>query len=174
IAWAVAEYLHNSADHAAKTLFATHYHELTELAERLPGAQNYQITATEREGEVVFLHRLERGRASKSYGIEVARLAGLPPVVLANAREVLARLERYELDVFAEEEVAEPVSVKAAAADSALEKAATRAGRRKAAAQASLFDLANQKVIEEIRVASSSLTPEEAKDLLLRLKERLL
>ncbi|HKR21810.1 MAG TPA: DNA mismatch repair protein MutS, partial [Pyrinomonadaceae bacterium] len=71
IAWAVAEYLHNSTDHAAKTLFATHYHELTELAERLPGAQNYQITATEREGEVVFLHRLERGRASKSYGIEV-------------------------------------------------------------------------------------------------------
>ncbi len=104
IAWAVAEYLHNSADHAAKTLFATHYHELTELAERLPGAQNYQITATEREGEVVFLHRLERGRASKSYGIEVARLAGLPPVVLANARDVLARLERYELDVFADEE----------------------------------------------------------------------
>ena len=121
IAWAVAEYLHNSADHAAKTLFATHYHELTELAERLPGAQNYQITATEREGEVVFLHRLERGRASKSYGIEVARLAGLPPAVLANAREVLARLERYELDVFA--------------ADNELGKAA----RRRAAAQATLL-----------------------------------
>ena len=107
IAWAVAEYLHNSADHAAKTLFATHYHELTELAERLPGAQNYQITATEREGEVVFLHRLERGRASKSYGIEVARLAGLPPAVLAIARDVLARLERYELEVFADEDRAE-------------------------------------------------------------------
>jgi len=123
IAWAVAEYLHNSADHAAKTLFATHYHELTELAERLPGAQNYQITATEREGEVVFLHRLERGRASKSYGIEVARLAGLPPAVIATARDVLTRLERYELEVFA--------------ADSELGKAA----RRKAAAQATLFDL---------------------------------
>ncbi|HSL54615.1 MAG TPA: DNA mismatch repair protein MutS [Pyrinomonadaceae bacterium] len=123
IAWAVADYLHNSADHAAKTLFATHYHELTELAERLPGAQNYQITATEREGEVVFLHRLERGRASKSYGIEVARLAGLPPAVIATAREVLTRLERYELDVFA--------------ADSELGKAA----RRRAAAQATLFDL---------------------------------
>ena len=174
IAWAVAEYLHDSADHAAKTLFATHYHELTELAERLPGAQNYQITATEREGEVVFLHRLERGRASKSYGIEVARLAGLPPAVLANAREVLARLERYELDVFAEEDVEEPLSVKAAAANSALDKATTRAGRRKAAAQASLFDLVNQKVIEEIRVTSDSLTPEEAKDLLLRLKSRLM
>ena len=126
IAWAVAEYLHNSADHAAKTLFATHYHELTELAERLPGAQNYQITATEREGEVVFLHRLERGRASKSYGIEVARLAGLPPVVLATARDVLARLERYELEVFADE-------------DGALR----RAGRRRALAQNTLFDLGN-------------------------------
>jgi DNA mismatch repair protein MutS len=127
IAWAVAEYLHNSADHAAKTLFATHYHELTELAERLPGAQNYQITATEREGEVVFLHRLERGRASKSYGIEVARLAGLPPAVITSAREVLARLERYELDVFRDE-------------DDALK----RAGRRRAIAQTSLFDLANE------------------------------
>jgi DNA mismatch repair protein MutS len=175
IAWAVAEYLHNSPDHAAKTLFATHYHELTELAERLPGAQNYQITATEREGEVVFLHRLERGRASKSYGIEVARLAGLPPVVLANAREVLARLERYELEVFAEEEVtvAEPQAF-SAAANSALEKAATRAGRRKAAAQASLFDLVNQKVIDEIRTSSASLSPEEAKELLLKLKDQLL
>jgi DNA mismatch repair protein MutS len=158
IAWAVAEYLHNSADHAAKTLFATHYHELTELAERLPGAQNYQITATEREGEVVFLHRLERGRASKSYGIEVARLAGLPPAVLANARDVLARLERYELDVFAEED------------SSALNKAA----RRKAAAQASLFDLANQRVIEEIRASSDALSAEEAKELLLRLKDNLM
>ena len=110
--------------HAAKTLFATHYHELTELAERLPGAQNYQITATEREGEVG-VYRLERGRASKSYGIEVARLAGLPPAVLAIARDVLSRLERYELDVFA--------------GDSALATAA----RRRAAAQASLFDLGN-------------------------------
>ena len=158
IAWAVAEYLHNSADHAAKTLFATHYHELTELAERLPGAQNYQITATEREGEVVFLHRLERGRASKSYGIEVARLAGLPPAVLANAREVLARLERYELDVFAEND------------SGALNKAA----RRKAAAQASLFDLANQRVIEEIRAASATISGEEAQELLRRLKEQLM
>ena len=158
IAWAVAEYLHNSADHAAKTLFATHYHELTELAERLPGAQNYQITATEREGEVVFLHRLERGRASKSYGIEVARLAGLPPAVLTNAREVLARLERYELDVFAEEDAG----------------ALSKAARRKAAAQASLFDLANQSVIEEIRSTSATISGEEAKQLLQRLKEQLM
>jgi DNA mismatch repair protein MutS len=75
---------------------------------------------------VVFLHRLERGRASKSYGIEVARLAGLPPAVLTIARDVLARLERYELEVFAEE-------------DGALK----RAGRRRAVAQTTLFDLSN-------------------------------
>jgi len=212
IAWAVAEYLHDSAEHAAKTLFATHYHELTELAERLPGAQNYQIIATEREGEVVFLHRLERGRASKSYGIEVARLAGLPPVVLQNAREVLARLERYELDVFAEEEeieartlankVEERAVARAAAAgeqglaqavtaseaqetessssaagssNEALEKAARRAGRRKLAAQASLFDLANQKVMADLRDANvENLTGEEAKELLMQLRKQLM
>ncbi|HSS19409.1 MAG TPA: DNA mismatch repair protein MutS [Pyrinomonadaceae bacterium] len=196
IAWAVAEYLHDSPEHAAKTLFATHYHELTELAERLPGAQNYQITATEREGEVVFLHRLERGRASKSYGIQVARLAGLPSAVLANAREVLARLERYELDVFAEEPatgmVAQPIEAHAAAsaqstsgpistsdpsaaASAALDAAARRAGRRRAVAQASLFDLANQKVVEEIRdVDPEKLTPEEAKKLLRKLRDQMM
>jgi len=199
IAWAVAEYLHDSPEHAAKTLFATHYHELTELAERLPGAQNYQITAAEREGEVVFLHRLERGRASKSYGIQVARLAGLPPAVLANARKVLARLERYELDVFAEEDaIAAQAAVRTAEAHAAaqgvgasqsdnlkfverdlggdaLEAAARRAGRRKAVAQASLFDLANQKVVEEIRsVDPEKLSPEEAKALLRKLREQMM
>lgn len=192
IAWAVAEYLHDSPEHAAKTLFATHYHELTELAERLPGAQNYQITATEREGEVVFLHRLERGRASKSYGIQVARLAGLPPAVLDIARQVLARLERYEFDVFAEEDqvLSQPVAESLAAAQGAgatdnsttvtpepiaLDAAARRAGRRKAAAQASLFDLANQKAIEEIMaIDADKLSPEEAKDLLRKLRERLM
>lgn len=205
IAWAVAEYLHDSSEHAAKTLFATHYHELTELAERLPGAQNYQITAAEREGEVVFLHRLERGRASKSYGIQVARLAGLPPAVLANAREVLARLERYELDVFAEEDaIAAQAAVRTAeahaaaqgqagvsgsgnstnvsaasrgsdSASEALEAAARRAGRRRAVAQASLFDLANQKVVEEIRnVDPESLSPEDAKELLCKLRQQMM
>ena len=161
----------------------------------MPGAQNYQITAAEREGEVVFLHRLERGRASKSYGIQVARLAGLPLVVLANAREVLARLERYELDVFAEEDaIAAQAAVRTAEAHAAagasasgsdqsvahgsggdaLEAAARRAGRRKAVAQASLFDLANQKVVDEIRnIDPDKMSADEAKDLLRKLRERL-
>jgi len=182
IAWAVAEYLHDSPQHSAKTLFATHYHELTELAERLPGAQNYQITATEREGEVVFLHRLERGRASKSYGIEVARLAGMPPSALARAREVLQRLERYELDVFTEEETAIQMERTATAgADSlsaegqAVSKAVTRAARRRTAAQASLFDLANQKVVDELREADpDKMSGEEAKKLLSELRKQLM
>ncbi|MFL6375699.1 MAG: DNA mismatch repair protein MutS, partial [Pyrinomonadaceae bacterium] len=104
IAWAVAEYLHNSGEHAARTMFATHYHELTELAENLPGAKNYQITATETDGEVVFLHKLEPGKASKSYGIAVAKLAGLPLAVIERAKDVLAKLEKYELAVFADEQ----------------------------------------------------------------------
>ncbi len=183
IAWAVAEYLHDSAEHAAKTLFATHYHELTELAERLPGAQNYQITAIEREGEVVFLHRLERGRASKSYGIEVARLAGMPPAALARAREVLQRLERYELEVFTEEESRASIERAAAAGadestaseSDALSRVAAKAGRRRLAAQTSLFDLANQKVVDDLRAADTDeLSPEEAKQLLTELRRKLL
>ena len=182
IAWSVAEYLHDSAEHAAKTLFATHYHELTELAERLPGAQNYQITATEREGEVVFLHRLERGRASKSYGIEVARLAGMPPSALARAREVLERLERYELDVFTEQEAAAETERAAAASagsgvgeEQALTKATTRASRRRIAAQSSLFDLANQKVVDHLRTAEiEKMSDADAKQMLVEIKEKLL
>jgi DNA mismatch repair protein MutS len=183
IAWSVAEYLHDSPEHCAKTLFATHYHELTELAERLPGGQNYQITATEREGEVVFLHRLERGRASKSYGIEVARLAGMPPAALARAREVLQRLERYELDVFAEAEteteVARALAVGATepadVEERAVSNATARAARRRIAAQASLFDLANQKIVGSLRDANpQELSPEEARQLLIELQRELM
>jgi DNA mismatch repair protein MutS len=180
IAWAVAEYLHDSPEHCAKTLFATHYHELTELAERLPGAQNYQITATEREGEVVFLHRLERGRASKSYGIEVARLAGMPPAALIRAREVLERLERYELDVFAkeaetrEQAIAAGASMTTTGEDSALRKAANGAARRRLAAQSSLFDLANREIVDELRDAKvDEMRAEDVKELLRKLQDRI-
>jgi DNA mismatch repair protein MutS len=188
IAWAVAEHLHDSPEHSAKTLFATHYHELTELAERLPGAQNYRIRVVEREGEVIFLYKIERGRASKSYGIEVARLAGLPPAVLARAREVLARLERYELDVFAEEGGGAEVSVASAHAPTdagengeagengrdALGRAASRAGRRALAAQITLFDTVNQSLLDELRgVEVETLSAEEARQILLGLKNRI-
>jgi DNA mismatch repair protein MutS len=181
IAWAVAEYLHDSAEHAAKTLFATHYHELTELAERLPGAENYQIMAAEREGEVVFLHKLERGSASKSYGIEVARLAGLPPAVLTRARDVLARLERYELDVFADKE-GEGKETSAPANDwdswaldeAGLKQAARRARHKRIATQATLFDAANQGILDAVRgLDVETLKPEEALDILQDIRQRI-
>jgi DNA mismatch repair protein MutS len=180
IAWAVAEHLHDSPEHSAKTLFATHYHELTELAERLPGAQNYQIRVAEREDEIIFLYKIERGRASKSYGIEVARLAGLPPSVLARAREVLSKLERYELDVFAEEGAAHKApdaqtgEVSAPPVDDALGRAASRIGRRALAAQITLFDSVNQSLLDELRgLDVETLTGEEARRLLLGLKNRI-
>jgi DNA mismatch repair protein MutS len=181
----VAEYLHDSADHAAKTLFATHYHELTELAERLPGAQNYQIRVAEREGEVIFLYKLERGRASKSYGIEVARLAGLPPAVLARARDVLQRLERYELDVFAETAKTDafsdtdsaPAATRAAERngdEGALGQAARRARGRAMAAQATLFDTVNESLLDELRsVDVENLSSEEIRTLLKNIRTRI-
>jgi DNA mismatch repair protein MutS len=93
IAWAVAEQLHDVV--ACRALFATHYHELTELeATRAPTCENWSVSAREHQGDVVFLHKLQRGAASRSYGIAVARLAGLPEPVLARARALLAELER--------------------------------------------------------------------------------
>jgi DNA mismatch repair protein MutS len=181
IAWAVAEYLHDSALHAPKTLFATHYHELTELAERLPGAKNYQITVAERDGEVVFLHRLEKGSASKSYGIEVARLAGMPPGVLERARDVLQRLERYELDVFAEEdqEIESEAQPKEdweswALVEQGLKSAAKRARARRISAQATLFDATNQSLLDELRgVDVENLSSDEARMMLLEMRKKL-
>lgn len=91
IAWATVEYLHDV--NACRALFATHYHELTSLADRLPGLRNTTMRVKEYKGEVVFLHEVAAGAADRSYGVHVAELAGLPPAVLARAREVLAELE---------------------------------------------------------------------------------
>ena len=94
LAWATVEHLHEKI--GARTLFATHYHELTLLAERLARLKNLRVTVKETAGGIVFLHTVEAGAASKSYGIEVARLAGLPARVIARAREVLKLHERAE------------------------------------------------------------------------------
>jgi DNA mismatch repair protein MutS len=99
LAWAIAEYLHDNPKHSAKTLFATHYHEMTELAKMRPGVVNCQVAVSESKGEIVFLRKVVPGSASKSYGIEVARLAGLPMTVIERAREILSNLEQNELDV---------------------------------------------------------------------------
>lgn len=99
IAWALVEYLHETPSVAARTLFATHYHELNELAERFPRVKNYRVQVEEHDGRVIFLHKLVPGGADHSYGIEVARMAGLPEPVIARAREILRHLEAQHLGV---------------------------------------------------------------------------
>ncbi len=98
IAWAVLEYIVDSARCGAKALFATHYHELTELEGRLPGIKNYRISVKEVGDDVIFLRRIVRGSADKSFGVQVARLAGLPDDVIARAKELLAQLEAADIN----------------------------------------------------------------------------
>ena len=93
IAWAVVEYIHNHPGLRAKTLFATHYHELTDLAERLPHIVNFNVAVAEQGDAVVFLHKIAPGAADRSYGVHVAQLAGLPKPVIARAQEILGELE---------------------------------------------------------------------------------
>ena len=157
LAWAIAEYLHDNSQHAAKTLFATHYHEMTELSKLLPGARNYQMGVKESGGTIVFLRRVVEGTASKSYGIEVARLAGLPRAVTERAREILSNLEANELDV-----TGKP-------------KFARHLPSRKAAPQPTLFEAANDAVVDELRnLHAEELSSEQALDVLRKLKERLM
>jgi DNA mismatch repair protein MutS len=93
IAWAVVEYIHNHPQLRSKTLFATHYHELTQLAGLLPGVRNYNVAVSEAEGRVVFLHKIIPGGADRSYGIHVGQLAGLPKPVVQRAGEIMQQLE---------------------------------------------------------------------------------
>jgi DNA mismatch repair protein MutS len=94
IAWAATEYLVNTV--RSKTLFATHYHELTALADRLPGVHNVHMTADERDGDVTFLRTVAEGAADRSYGVHVAELAGVPDPVVERSRDVLRRLREEE------------------------------------------------------------------------------
>lgn len=93
IAWSVAEYLLTTENRTAKTLFATHYWELTKLEEKVPGAKNYHIAVHEAEDNIIFLRRIVRGGTDRSYGIHVGRLAGLPQPVIERAKEILVHLE---------------------------------------------------------------------------------
>jgi DNA mismatch repair protein MutS len=97
LAWAVAEYLASNPRARPKTIFATHYHELTDLADAQPGVANFHVVVREWKEDIVFLRKVVPGRSDRSYGIQVARLAGLPPPVVARAREILNGLERDEL-----------------------------------------------------------------------------
>jgi DNA mismatch repair protein MutS len=97
LAWAVAEHLATNTRARPKTIFATHYHELTDLADALPPVANFHVVVREWNDDIVFLRKVVPGRSDRSYGIQVARLAGLPPSVVSRAREILNGLERDEL-----------------------------------------------------------------------------
>jgi len=148
IAWAAVEFLH--AHVRAKTLFATHYFELTELAEQLAGVKNYHVSVKETGGGIVFLRKVEPGAADRSYGIEVAKLAGLPNEVITRAREVLAEHES------AERELTEHLSP----------------GSSPPPTQLTIFTPISQPVLEKLReVDLNRLTPLEALNLLAELKK---
>jgi DNA mismatch repair protein MutS len=153
IAWAAVEYLH--AKVRAKTLFATHYFELTELAEQLSGVKNYHVSVKEAGGSVVFLRRVEPGAADRSYGIEVAKLAGLPNEVVVRAREVLAEHESSERrlsDHLTPGPSAEP----------------------ERPTQLTIFTPLSQPVLDKLReVDLNRLTPLEALNLLAELKKQI-
>jgi len=97
LAWAIVEFIHNNSQINAKTLFATHYHELTELENILPAVKNYNIVVKEWNDKIIFIRKIERGFADQSYGIQVARLAGIPDKVIKRAKEILGNLEEHEL-----------------------------------------------------------------------------
>ena len=152
IAWAAIEYIH--ANTRAKTLFATHYHELTELADRLSGVKNFHVGVKESGGGIVFLRKVEEGAADKSYGIEVAKLAGLPTDVITRAREVLA-----------EHESAERSAVSHLAHDEA---------REAGPMQLTIFTPLSQKIVHRIKETDlNRLSPLEALNLLHELKKQM-
>ena len=105
IAWSVAEFLHDETK--ARTLFATHYHELTELEMTRPGVRNYNVAVREWNDQIIFLRKIIKGGADKSYGIQVARLAGLPPSIISRAKEILSNLEQHELNADGNPTIAE-------------------------------------------------------------------
>ena len=108
IAWSVAEYLHGKPQAKAKTLFATHYHELTDLADTFPGVKNYTVKVKEEGGRIVFLRRIAPGIAEKSFGIHVGAMAGLPGEVVTRAAQILRNLEANDIDVNAQKVVRKP------------------------------------------------------------------
>ncbi len=154
IAWAVAEYLHNNHQVAAKTLFATHYHELTELELILPRVKNYNVAVKEWGDKIVFLRKIVEGGCDHSYGIQVAQLAGLPKTIIERAKEVLANLEAGELT------------------PNALPKLALKHGQQQPIKQLDFFVQQENILREEINnVDINNITPIEALNILSKLKK---
>ena len=154
IAWAVVEYIVQKLQ-GAKALFATHYHELSELEGRLDGVVNYRIAVKERGEDVIFLRRIERGGADKSFGIHVARLAGVPKPVVARAQEILARLETANVS------------------QSSISANILETNRKQKQMQVGFGDFRALDLVEELRALDvNSMTPMDALNALFQLREK--
>jgi len=154
IAWAVVEYMLDRKKCGAKTLFATHYHELSELEGRFEGVKNYCITVLERGEDVIFLRKIQPGGADKSYGVHVARLAGIPASVVARAHEIQARLEVSDIN---QETISRNI----------LEK------KKKADRQTDMFHLRQDELMAELRdMDVLAITPMDALNALFKLREK--
>ena len=157
IAWAITEYLHDHPESRAKTMFATHYHELNEMADIFPRIRNYKVEVREYQDKVIFLRNVSRGTADHSYGIQVAQMAGLPDTVIERARTVLHSLEGQDLTVLA------------AASD---EEAAQKLSQRRSQYQINLFEASDQEIKDRLRAIDiNQLSPMEAWQLLEALKK---
>jgi DNA mismatch repair protein MutS len=166
IAWAVVEHLQKYT--RARTLFATHYHELTELAGLLPAVKNVHVSVKETPSEIIFLRRVEPGSADKSYGIEVARLAGLPRSVIERAREVLKKHEQSE------HQLSETLSPGALDDSAAGNGDASRSSYRRNSHQEVLFTALDRAVLEKLRSSDlDQLKPIDALNLLAELKKQI-
>ena len=171
IAWAVVEHLQKHT--RARTLFATHYHELTELADLLTGVQNVHVSVKETPNEIIFLRRVEPGSADKSYGIEVARLAGLPRSVIERAREVLKRHEQSEHEL---SETLSPGAVDELTSSATATSTGTAASsqHRRNGHQEVLFTALDRAVLDKLRDADlDQLKPLDALNLLAELKKQI-
>jgi DNA mismatch repair protein MutS len=168
LAWSIVEHIHNTV--GCRTLFATHYHELTDLESQLPGVRNYNVAVKEWDDKVVFLHQIVSGAADKSYGIHVAQLAGVPRSVNARAREVLAWLE-------AQHDAASPNAACGLANELPKPPAASHNGHHNTSNprwQMTLFGLEEHPLLDDIRALDlNGLTPLDAHHLLQSWQQRL-
>jgi len=157
IAWAVAEFLHDNPSIRPKTLFATHYHELTELALTKERVKNYNVVVKEWSGEIIFLRKIVEGGTNRSYGIQVARLAGLPQRVIDRAKEILSNLEKGELDAMGMPKIA---------------TTKIQTLKPKPPLQPSLFNQPDPIRSELKKIKTNQLTPLEALNILDELKKK--
>jgi len=165
IAWSIVEYLHQNPARSARTLFATHYHELNELSELYPRVKNFKVDVREYGGKVVFLHKVVEGSADHSYGIHVAEMAGLPKAVTSRAKEILKNLESFELSATESASAPQP-------GEKMPKPRKVLSRSREGGMQIEMFQLGDEELRQKIKdVDVNNLTPVEALNKIAEIKK---